>query len=72
MFYFHNGEVSHFKLGCVVEIGLKVRIGFSLHVKYTWICVIRPISMHSCINTRQQRLQKAEITLNRSNNESLL
>ena len=71
MFYIYIGEDYHFKLGCVVEIGLKVRVGCSLHVKYTWICVIRPISMHNCRSTRQQRLHKEEITRNRSDNESL-
>ena len=71
MFYIYIGEVYHFKLECVVEIDLKVRVGYSFHVKYTWICVIRPISMHNCRSTRQQRLQKEEITRNRSDNESL-
>ena len=46
-------------------------VGCSLHVKYTWICVIRPISMHNWRSTRQQRLQKEEITRNRSDDESL-
>ena len=59
MFYIYIGEVYHFKLGCVVEIGEKVRLGCSFHVKYTWVCVIRPISMHNCRNTRQHSLRES-------------
>ena len=71
MFYIYIGEVYRFKLGCVIEIGYTILVGCSRHVKYTWICVIRPISMHNCRSTRQQRLQKEEITRNRSDNDSL-
>ena len=71
MFYIYIGEVYHFKLGCVVEIDLKVWLGCSHHVKCTWICVMRPISMHNYRSTCQQRLQKEEITRNRSDNDSL-
>ena len=71
MFYIYISEVYHFKLGYVVDIGLKVRVGCSLHAKYTSICVIRPISMHNYRSTCQQRLQKEEITQNRSDNDSL-
>ena len=37
MFDIYIEEVYHFKLGCVVEIGLKVRVGWSLQVKYTYV-----------------------------------
>ena len=68
--YLHLRSLS-FQTGVHRRNRLKVQVGYSLHVKYTWICVIMPISMHNCRSTRQQRLHKELFTRNRSDNESL-
>ena len=69
MFYIFNGVFNHFKIGYVVEISLKVQLGYFLQVKYTQTCVNRPKFMYIAVLI--PRLLVKEITSNCGNNNLL-